>query len=270
MITTLRQSSLGTWENCPEIFRRRYLAGDIIPPGLAAHVGTGIHKAAEVNYKAKITTNQDQPLDVIQDAARDAYVHAVKDNGAYIPPDEMPSAKIMADKALDDVVALAAVYHRDLAPLVQPVLVEKWVKIYVPGLVPSISGTIDLLDSDHRLLDLKTASKAWPVSRAETSSQITIYHKLVEVETGRAPTESRFDVLVKGKTPRYQPIITNRTDDDFEAVVERLKIMMDMIVAGLFPPARAGDWICGPKYCGYWYTCKHVPAHKKLLPKRSI
>lgn len=269
MISTIRQSSLSTFENCPEMFRRRYLEGEIIPPGLAAHVGTGVHKAAEVNHKAKIVTGRDEPLVVLQDAARDGYVSAVKTVGAYMAPEDMPSAKRLASAALDDAVALARVYHDEVAPAIQPLLVEKWVEIYVPDLTPSISGTIDLLDCAGTLVDLKTSSKAWPASRAQQSPQATIYSKLVEAETGRAPSEIRFDVLVKGNKPRYQPLSTTRTEADFQAVLARLQIMMQMIMAGIFPPAPTGAWICGPKYCGFFYTCPHIPAHKKVLPKRS-
>lgn len=269
MITTIRQSSLSTWEKCGEMFRRRYLEGEIIPPGLAAHVGTGVHKAAEVNHRAKIVTGQDEPLDVLQDAARDGYISAVKTNGAYVAPEDLPSAKIMASAALDETVALARVYHDDVAPAIQPLLVEKWVEIYVPELVPSLSGTVDLIDADNRLIDTKSSARPWPAARADQSHQATIYHKLVEVETGQAPTEIRFDVLVKGAKPRYQPLVTARTEGDWRVLISRLQIMMWMIAAGIFPPAPAGAWVCGPKYCGYFYTCPHIPAHKKLLPKRS-
>lgn len=269
MLDTIRQSSLSTWENCPEMFRRRYLEGEIIPPGLAAHVGTGVHKAAEINYKAKILTGRDEPLDVLKDAARDGYVKAVKAGGAYIPPEDRPSAKALAAGGLDEAVKLAQIFREEVAPAVEPRWVEKRVEISVPGLVPTISGTIDLVDASGRLIDLKTSSRAWPAQRADQSPQATIYSKLVEAETGRPPLEIRFDVLVKGSRPRYQPLTTTRNEGDFAALLSRLQIMLGMIMAGLFPPAPVGAWICAPRYCGYFYTCPHIPAPKKLLPKRS-
>ncbi len=269
MIQTIRQSSLSTWEKCQEMFRRRYLEGEIIPPGLAAHVGTGVHRAAEVNHRAKVVTGRDEPLGVICDAARDGYVHAIKDGGAFIPPEDLPSAKSMAAAGIDEAVSLARLYREEVAPAITPKLVECRIEFSVPDLVPSISGTVDLVDAAGRLIDIKTAAKAWPAARAEQSPQATIYHKLVEILTGAAPTEIRFDVLVKGARPRYQPLSTSRSEADFLALVSRLQIMMRMIVAGIFPPAPTGAWVCAPRYCGYFYSCPHVPAHKKLLPKRS-
>ena len=269
MISTFRQSSLDTFEKCGEMFRRRYIEYEIIPPGLAAHVGTGLHKGAEVNHRAKLATGQDEPLDVIQDAARDGYVKAVKTRGAYFAPEELPSARSQAEAGVDEVVSLAELYHREIAPEIHPVLVEERAEISPPELPLSIAGTVDLLDEAGTLIDFKTASKAWPADRAHNSHQATIYHKLVEAATGKAPEEIRFEVLIKGAKPRRQTISTDRTEADFQALVGRLNIIHRMILAGIFPPAPAGSWICGPRYCGYFWTCPYQPAHKKILPKNT-
>jgi hypothetical protein len=91
----------------------------------------------------------------------------------------------------------------------------------------------------------------------------------VEAETGQAPEEIRFEVLIKGAKPRRQTLSTDRTDEDFQALVIRLALIYRMILAGIFPPAPSGAWICSPKYCGYYWTCPYIPAHKKILPKRT-
>ena len=263
MITSFRQSSLSTWEDCPERFRRRYIEGEIIPPGLAAHIGTGVHKAAEVNHRAKIKTGQDEPLSVIQDAARDGYVWAVKTNGAYFSPEDKPSARVQAEAGVDETVSLAGLYHAQIAPEIKPALVEKTVEVWVPKLDLPISGTIDVLDEAGTLIDLKTASKAWPADRAHHSPQATIYYKLVEAGTGKPPEEIRFEVLIKGNKSRRQTLFTDRNEEDFNALVSRLAIVYQMILAGIFPPAKAGHWICSPKYCGYWWTCKYISPFKR-------
>lgn len=269
MISTIRQSSLSTFENCPEMFRRRYIEDEIIPPGIAAHIGTGLHKGAEVNHRAKMVTGRDEPLDVIQDAARDGYIQAVKEKQIYVAPEDRPAARLEAEAAIDQTVGLAALYHREVAPTILPALVEHRVEIEVPGLALPVSGTLDVVDADNLLADLKTASKAWPESKANTSPQATIYYLLVKETTGRPPSGIRFDVLIKGKTPRRQTLTTTRTRADFQTLVLRMNIMLQMIYAGLFPPAPTGHWICSPRFCGYWWSCRHVAAHKKILPKRS-
>lgn len=253
------------------MFRRRYLLGEYVPPSLSAHIGTGLHKAAEVNYRAKHQTGTDEPLDVLQDAAHDGYVKAVKEGGVYILPEERPQAKAMAGQAIDEVVALAAAFRAEIAPAVTPsALVEARLEIEVPGLAPTISGTLDLVDDEGRVVDLKTSARSWPQSRADNNHQATIYAGLLARAAGIEAPEIRFDVLVKGREPKAQHLTTTRTAEDFSALVERVKLMMATVQAGIFPPAPSGAWVCSPRYCGYFYTCRHIPAYKRALPKRSI
>lgn len=268
-ITTIRQSSLGMWENCPEQFRRRVIEGEIIPPGLAAHIGTGVHKGAEVNHRAKLVTGMDEPLSVIQDAARDGYVHAVHENKVYFPLDELPGARKATEEGVDQVTALARTYREELAPTIRPKLVEQWAELEVPGVPYPITGTVDLVDERNALIDIKTAARAWPQAKADDTPQATIYQQLVKALTGAPPSEIRFEVFVKTKTPKHQTVTTTRDDNDFTTLLERIKIMVKMIDNGIFPPAPSGSWVCSPKYCGYFYTCPHVPNSKKTLPKRS-
>ena len=69
MIKHLSISQLGMFQRCGEQWRRRYLDEEVFPPGIAARVGSGVHKAAEINFKSKMQTGEDMPLDAVQDAA---------------------------------------------------------------------------------------------------------------------------------------------------------------------------------------------------------
>jgi hypothetical protein len=48
------------FQRCGEQYRRRYLENEIIPPGISARIGSGVHKAAEINFRAKIQTGEDR------------------------------------------------------------------------------------------------------------------------------------------------------------------------------------------------------------------
>ena len=74
MIDSIHQSSLGTALRCGEQFRRRYIEGERVPPGVAAGRGTGVHKANEVNLNQKVITGTDLKLSDLKDAARDGFV----------------------------------------------------------------------------------------------------------------------------------------------------------------------------------------------------
>jgi len=252
---------------CPEAVRRRYFLGDVMPPGIAAKIGTGVHEGAEVNHLAKIVTGKDEPLDVIQDAARDAYIRSIENYGIFFPIEERSTANIQMSEGVDITTDLAGVYHKSLAPLIMPEFVEKRFEMDVDGIDLPFTGTIDLLTTDNWLADLKTAARKWPQSKADNSIQCTIYREAVKRETGKPPDKMSFEVFTKTKKREHHSIVTTRTDEDFEFVVSRAKLMLQSIKAGIFQPCDPDSWNCNPKWCGYYWTCPHIPAHKKILPK---
>lgn len=252
------------WERCPQQVKFRYIEEIKMPPGIAAKIGTGVHKGAEVNHKAKLITRQDEPLAVVIDAAVDGYKKSL-DSGIFFPPNEKGSAKKEINKGVDTVANLTKLYYETLAPKVQPQLVEETIIIDVPGLPLPMGGTIDLLTEDWWLPDIKTAKSKWAQNKANQSHQATLYNQLIKNHTGEFPQKLSFELFIKTKTPKYVSVETTRQPEDFILLIERAKIIWQMIRAGIFPPAEAGHWICTPKWCGYWWRCKHIPNHKKIL-----
>ncbi len=64
-------SQLSMFQRCGEQYRRRYMEGDIFPPGLALVTGRATHKSAEVNLKQKVASGKMVNLDVALEAARE-------------------------------------------------------------------------------------------------------------------------------------------------------------------------------------------------------
>lgn len=261
MLTEITQSMLGAWARCPESFRRRYIEGEIIPPGIAARIGTGLHKGAEVNHRAKLTTGRDEPLSVVTDAARDGYVTAVKE-GVYCAPEERGGIRKALAEGVGVTVALAGLYHSELAPAIIPHLVEERLRLEHPALPVPFSGQLDVLTIDGWLPDLKSADKKWPQSRADASLQATLYWRLAREAVGKAPRRLSFEVFTKA-APVHQSLETTRCEADFEALVRRAVNMWRSILAGAFPFASPEAWQCNPKYCGFWWTCPYIPIHRR-------
>jgi hypothetical protein len=159
-----------------------------------------------------------------------------------------------------------------MAPTIQPIAVELSFSLNPGPNLPPIQGRIDLLakgegdwkDGDApNVHDTKTSSKAWNQARADSDLQFTIYNEAVAAHYGQRPRRCVVDVLTKGKVAAYKPISTTRTLADWTVLRHRIQVMVDMVKAGIFPPAEPGSWVCSPKWCGYWHTCKHVPAYRK-------
>lgn len=252
---------------CGEQWRRRYAEGEVIPPGIAAHIGSGLHGAAELNFAEKMKTGEDQPKDILQDAAATAYRKRLDEQGVFVPHEERPSLEKDLGAGLDMTVALVDPLLEFAQPI-QPALVEHRSTLAVDGL-PQIVGYIDLFTVDRRLSDLKTAKRTWSQQQADTATQPTVYREMIRNEFGRPPAIQAIDCFVKTKTPKYESIETIRKDDDFDVLAEKMRLMMRMVNAGLFPPADPGSWVCSPRFCGFWYSCPAIPEYRKILPKRT-
>jgi len=252
----ITQSMLGMFLRCPHQFERRYLWGEIIPPGIAARRGSATHKAAQINHEQKLHSHEDFPVDVLQDAPRDEYVRLVKEHGVFIPKDQLTEKDRLLAGGLDAATRLTKLYRESLAPVIQPVLVEERLELDA-GLDLPLAGTIDVLTADHWLLDLKTADKSKVTKDADYSLQLTFYAGLVAHHTGQWPKKVSLEILVNNKEPKLQSLPTTRGPEHWSNLLLRIKLMMNQIHTGLFSPCDPGAWICSPQWCGYFWTCTY-------------
>lgn len=257
MIESITKSMLGMFARCPAQWERRYVNEEIIPPGIAARQGSAVHKGAEVNHAQKISTHTDLIISDIQDAARDHYVHLVKEEGVFIPEDKLTEKnKLLAD-GLDNTVRLAGLYADELAPKIQPIMAEERLYKEVPGLDIPLSGQLDVLTEELWLPDLKTAGKSKSQHEADISLDLTMYAGLVAERIGKWPEKVSLEVLVNTKTPKHQSLESTRGPADFAILVERVRVVWAQIQTGLFPPCAPDHWMCSSNWCGYFKSCKY-------------
>jgi hypothetical protein len=254
-ITYVSQSMYGQFNRCPQQFMRRWINGEITPPGIAARRGSSVHKAAEVNHVQKLLSSVDLPVEQLQEEARDEYVRLVTERGVFIPRDQVGEKNKLLAQGLDDATRLAKVYAEELAPQIQPIWAERRVFLDA-GLEVPLAGTIDVLAVGHILRDMKTSAKTQPQAFADNSIQLTWYAGLVAQESGIWPFRILMDVLITKKVAELETLVTNRAPQDFANLIERVGIMLAQVETGLFPPCQPDNWMCSPKWCGYWYSCK--------------
>lgn len=260
-IDHISPSMLGLFCRCQEAFRRRYIEGIKLPPGIAACIGTGMHKGAEVNHRQKIESGEDLPVSDIQDAARDGYNRAICD-GIFIPDGEEASAAKELAKGVDTAVKLARAYAESLAPQITPIAVEEKLVAEVPGLRVPLLGIIDVLDIAHWCPDLKSAARKWPAGKAEGGLQAPIYQYLLKAVHGISDAMMSYEVIThKGE---HQSLAVEVHAEDLGPIIARANGLLASLESGVFLPAEPGHWMCSPKWCGYWHTCNYIPAYKKL------
>jgi len=245
------------FERCGEQYRRRYVEGEIIPPGIALIVGSATHVAIERDMKEKLSTGKLLALAEVQQAARDAVNLKVEKEGVSL--DEGEDLKASVGEAVDTTVALSTLHHEGLAPDIKPAHVERpWV-LELSGFPFDLAGRIDLQEivvsgrKAGRIIDTKTAKRA-DRNKADDSEQLSMYALAAKTLDGEIP-DLRMDLLIKTKVPKSLSLSTSRTDADLGVLLRRVEAHANAIEKGVYHPAPADHWICSTKFCGYARTC---------------
>lgn len=257
-------SQMEMYARCPEAYRRRYVEGEKIPPGMAAHIGSGVHAGAEVNFRQKVESREDLPVSDIVDAAVQGFKTRVQVDGYMLDEDEksIGHRTVIAD-ATDLTADLARLHAKTQAVSYQPVECERTTLIVLPDASRDLITVTDLRDDGGRVVDFKTASRAPSQDDCDSSLQLTAYAAAFAVDNGgRYPAEVRLDVLTKTKTPARKMFSAQRTIDDIESLAHRIDATVRAIDAGIFPPTSPANWACSAKWCGYFQTCRF--ASKRL------
>lgn len=256
MIDSIHQSNLGTALRCGEQFRRRYIEGEKIPPGVAAGRGTGVHSANEVNLRQKVFTGVDLKLSDLKDAARDGFVRSFR-NGIFLAKEDIPLKDRILNDGLNDCLTLTGLYHEEVAPMIVPVEVERQFRIDV-GLDLPLAGKIDI-ERHQKIDDIKTTKRKWADGQIKQEIQPIFYSFVHEKETGVRPQFNYHILKITqgGDTGRQLQSIKAK-ESDYRALFAKINMMVHMIKSGVFMPANPSSWWCSEKWCGYHSTCVYV------------
>lgn len=257
MLDHISPSQISTFFKCGEQWRRRYIDKEIIPPGFAAARGSSLHKAAEVNHRQKIGSRVDLSSSDIKCLAAESFDQRVK-GGVYLPKEDIGSRARLEGEAKDETVSCADVYARELAPKIQPMLVE-WrsaKKILIPKTAIEIVTILDVFTEEGWLLDIKSATKSKTQTDADDDLGLTARAIVLELE-GQPITKISLETMVALKGGgKAQSLETRRDDREKNRFLKLAAAMIKAINAGNFLPANGG-WACDPKWCGYSVTCPY-------------
>jgi len=239
---------------CGEQFRRRYVCGEKVPPGVAMLIGSATDKAVTADLRSKIERKKLLKKGEVESLARDSLVAGW--NGGVSLDDEQKSVGVAATKglAIDAAVRLARLHHKVLAPKIQPKAVQRSFALDIEGCGYQLVGTMDVED-DKGIRDTKTKSRTPARDEADRSIQLTGYALALKAIDGKMPERVTLDFLVDGKEPSAIVQESTRTNEQVEAFLRRLEKAIEAITKGVFLPASPTDFRCSPRWCGYWSSC---------------
>jgi len=256
----LSASSVTTFLRCGKQWYYAYVAGVKSPPSLRAIRGIAVHAAVEMDMRQKMTTQVDVPVADMIDAY-DTSWHEETVNGFAIS-DENPG------QVKDKGVELIELYHRDVAPTIQPVMVEEPIQFNING--QAYSGQIDLgseVDyepdwgpTERRLVIRDTKTTGRTPAEGTYLLNMTGYAISQRQVTGKPEADTVLDYLIALKEPVYKEIrmggpITDAQIRQFAGVIDDVSSAVN---AGRFVPNGIISGACS--WCGYKATC---PAYLK-------
>jgi len=235
-------SQLDMWQRCPRSWEFRYVKGVKSPPAGALVEGRCYHKSLEVNFQQKINTLTDLPVDDCLDAFSTEWDKAISEVETVNWEDKEPGA------IKNQGHSLVKSYITQVAPVVQPILVEEWYVSDVAGV--TFVMRVDLVNDVGTVIDHKTSGKSYNQTDVDKDMQASA----AAFSLNRAILFENH-VAVKTSNPRIQIIETVRTKEDISWWLDASSAIVLQMKSGIAPP-RPGGWHCSPQYCGYYSLCR--------------
>lgn len=237
----LSPSSVNTFFDCSTKWYYRKVLGLPETRGAALGLGTAVHEALAENFRQKIETKEDLPVDGV----RALFIY-----GLVRQLDEITLTK---DDSPDDLrecgETMVRVFMDRAAPAIQPAAVEEHVEGLI-GDVP-VQGYIDIRDVDGRVIDIKTAARKPSGITPEQQLQVSTYAILHSQASGAASVIT----LTKTKTVAMVQESVDVSPRDRQLTERLYSIARDQMHAGLYAPRRS-SYLCSRKYCSFWERCE--------------
>jgi CRISPR/Cas system-associated exonuclease Cas4 (RecB family) len=237
----LSPSQARTFLSCAAKWYFRYVLGLREPKTGSLAVGSAFHKAITENFRRKIASGRDLPLGEVAEI----YDHEWQS--------QLAEADLRDDEDRDELhrvgAALTEKYLTEAAATIQPAAVEQFVEGVIGGV--KVQGYVDLLDTEGRIIDLKTAAKKPTGISHDYAFQLTSYTMITPGASG----ECRLDTITKTKTIQIVQEPWRIGADDRRYAETMYPMVQDGMRTGLYIPNRAG-FLCSRRYCGYWRRCE--------------
>jgi hypothetical protein len=265
----LSASQLTMYSRCPAQWYL-YRSQGPRPPGIALHVGSGVHIGAETAMRQKAATGIDKRPDDVRDAAVAGFDSRVRADDVMFTQEEVSQGlPVVLGRSRDRVAALAHYWACVCQPVYMPMdedsIEQRW-SLWLPNAGIELTGITDLVAEGGIITDWKTTGgRRISQITADTSIALTAYALAYLKQTGSAPTEVRLDVLQekKTKTERYT-LRSTRTQRDYNALLARVSVILGSMRGGYFPPCNQGEWWCSPRFCGWFESgCPYVNSERR-------
>lgn len=264
----LSASSVTTFLRCGKQWEYAYVWRERRAPTIKQALGIAAHDAYDKDLTAKLVTGENWPEDMVVDAFTTEYDRMWRDGFTSIKEDDEDPGK-----AKDQQIRVVRKYRTDLAPLIEPVMVEQSFIIDVDGIL--YSGTLDLASIHRLVVDPDTVREQIKVRDFKNTAQkpsstgnyvfgMIGYALGYRSIAGTPEDEIQIDYLVRYKKqePGYFPVSSGGPVGPraIEGFAMTLREVFDAIMAGRFVANGIQNGACS--WCGYKPICPAYAAAK--------
>lgn len=260
-VTNLSVSSLKLLANCPEQWHRKYILGEYLPPSGKMLLGSCAGAATTQHFAQVIDTGEGYTLEQVEDEFSTEWEDRVAREEVSWQGEDPGELKDSGIRALD-------AFHSTIIPKIVPVSVEREFLLNWPGIEWGFQGFFDLeeqlVDEFGEVIGVGVGDTKFGKKRSQWDADFDwqpssyLYGRRAE---GNPAPRFRFHVAVRTvKKPYAETVTTTRTNRQLDAFADRVFLAAQEIAwraeTETWSGAAPGAWMCSPKYCGYWSSCK--------------
>lgn len=250
----LHNSHLTELQRCGYKFQLKHVEGRREPSTPSLIIGKATHSTNAKNLTLKMNGDSLLVKEAIQEFSRDEFLKEW--NSAPLVLGEADKAlglNKVRDLSQDHAIALSVVHSQVLAPVIQPIGVERKGVIEADGYPYDLALTIDI-EEKNAIRDTKTKAKNTGAKEVITSDQYTLYAMFKFLVDGSIPEFVYQDNLIRPMKTKGAQAITyraTRTKEDFDIFNYRFEQACQIIEKEIFTPANPSgfDSPCG--WCGF-------------------
>lgn len=243
----LSYSSITAYLDCPENWRRKYIAKEPTKSSPALVFGSAFHGTLE----RLVTQPEGDVLSMWHEEWNKALDRQEIFWGIETPEEIFnDGVRMWSDAAL-----LAEVKKIKPKQDEKGWMVERKVSLSVPGVPVPVIGFIDVILADGTPADFKTSSKSWSDDKAADSLQSLFYLAALNQAGMKINWKFQHIVFVKLKTPKVQMIEHAHTPGELFFLFELIKRVWDGISKDVYP-LNPSTWKCSSRFCDYYADCR--------------
>lgn len=252
MVDHLSYSSITLFLDCPEAWRRKYIAQEPVKTSPPLVFGSAFHNCVE--------TKVANPEKDILSIWGECWPAALKGDDVYWGADTPEQhynegVRILSNKAILAEIGKIKPLKLDVGSENERPAIEQLVELRVPGVSVPIIGYIDIVLADGTPADFKTSKASWSDTKASEQMQSLFYIAALNQAGVKVNWKFVHLIFVKTKEPKFQRLEHSHKPAELFFLFRVIQQVWEAIEKESFP-LNPGSWRCNATFCDFYQACK--------------